>query len=332
MKQQWRPLRESKNYKDKKFNNLSDTPMIAEGVSFGKVLKEYFNKPANVTPSHRLPSIKTDLKSLYSEKPVIVWFGHSSYLIHCKGINILVDPVFSGHASPMRGMVKAYPGANEYQVEDMPAIDLLVITHNHYDHLDTKTVSKLRSKIKAIYTPLGVGKSIDGCFSQSLPITEMDWWETENVTPDITLTATPARHFSGRGLKRAGSLWASFVLKIHGYSIYLGGDSGYDTHFKPIGEKYGPFDIAILECGQYGKDWPYIHMFPEQTVQASLDLKANVLLPVHWGKFTLANHPWDEPIQRVIKAAAEAGMTIATPLQGEPVVIGEAYPHHPWWL
>jgi L-ascorbate metabolism protein UlaG (beta-lactamase superfamily) len=284
-------------------------------------------------PFHRLPSVKTDLKSLYSEKPVIVWFGHSSYLIHSKGTNILVDPVFSGHASPMRGMIKAYPGANEYQAEDMPVIDLLIITHNHYDHLDTKTVAKLQHKIKAVYTPLGVGKSIAGCCNnKQLHITEMDWWETENVTSNITLSATPARHFSGRGLKRAGSLWASFVLKMHDYNIYLGGDSGYDTHFKTIGEKYGPFDLAILECGQYGKDWPFIHMFPEETVQASLDLKAKVLLPVHWGKFTLANHAWNEPIQLLVRAAAAEGMAITTPQQGEPVIIGETWPNHPWWL
>jgi L-ascorbate metabolism protein UlaG (beta-lactamase superfamily) len=332
MKKQWRSLRASENYKDQQFNNLSDTPVMAEGASYGKILKAYFKRPVDIAPLQPLPSVKTDLKTLYSEKPVVIWFGHSSYLVHCKGINILVDPVFSGHASPMRGMIKAYPGANTYQVEDMPVIDLLVITHNHYDHLDTKTVAKLKSKIKAVYTPLGVGKSIDGCFSNHLPITEMDWWETETVSPFITLTATPARHFSGRGLKRAGSLWASFVLKIHGYTIYLGGDSGYDAHFKAIGEKYGPFDIAILECGQYGEDWPFIHMFPEQTVQASIDLKAKVLLPVHWGKFTLANHPWNEPVQRLVKAATAANVTIATPKQGEPVIIDEAYPVQPWWL
>jgi L-ascorbate metabolism protein UlaG (beta-lactamase superfamily) len=145
----------------------------------------------------------------------------------------------------------------------------------------------------------------------------------------MTLTAAPARHFSGRGIKRGGSLWASFILNIYGFTIYIGGDSGYDSHFKTIGDKYGPFDIAILECGQYNESWPYIHMFPEETVQASIDLKAKALLPVHWGKFTLAYHPWNEPVQRITKAAE--GVIVTTPRIGEPVVINKHYPNEVWW-
>jgi L-ascorbate metabolism protein UlaG (beta-lactamase superfamily) len=327
MKKQWRNFSHSKNYKDNQFNNLSHTPVTAEGIPFRKLLWDYFNKPKTVVPSQPLPSVRTDLKALSSDKPVIVWFGHSSYLIHCKGVNILVDPVFSGHASPVKGMMKAYPGSNVYHVEDMPEIDYLILTHNHYDHLDKKTIAKLKTKTKAVYVPLGVGQSVTGF--TNLLITEMDWWETEKVTPFMTLTAAPARHFSGRGLKRGGSLWASFVLNIYGYTLYIGGDSGYDTHFKTIGDKYGPFDIAILECGQYNESWPYIHMFPEQTVQAGIDLKAKAILPVHWGKFTLAYHPWNEPVERITKAAA--GLIITTPRIGEPVIIDQHYPHETWW-
>jgi L-ascorbate metabolism protein UlaG (beta-lactamase superfamily) len=149
---------------------------------------------------------------------------------------------------------------------------------------------------------------------------------------DLSLTATPGRHFSGRGIKRGQTLWSGFVLKTNSYNLFLGGDSGYDSHFKKIGETYGPFDLAILESGQYNKSWPHIHMMPEQTVQASIDLKAKVLLPVHWAKFSLAMHVWTDPIQRVLNEANKLGVRVTTPLIGQTVVIGENYPNQKWWL
>ncbi|HEY9261894.1 MBL fold metallo-hydrolase, partial [Chitinophaga sp.] len=228
-------------------------------------------------------------------------------------------------------MIKAFPGANAYTPADMPEIDLMIITHNHYDHLDKKTLSLLKPHTKIIYTSLGVGKDLQSCLMRGNNITEMDWWETQEVAKDIRLTATPARHFSGRGFKRGGSLWSSFVLQIFGYQLFLGGDSGYDTHFKAIGDKYGPFDLVILECGQYNDNWPFIHMKPEDTVQAAIDLQAKVLLPVHWAKFTLANHPWNEPAIRVTASAAQRGLAITTPRIGEPVIVGEHYPQDHWW-
>lgn len=331
-KRHWRSLTDSKNYQHGKFNNLLPTPTMAEGVSMRKLLYDYFfNRPGTVTPSHTLPSVKTDLTSLHSDTPVIVWFGHSSYLIHCRGINILVDPVFSGHASPFRNMVRAFRGADVYKEDDMPPIDFMIITHNHYDHLDKKTLQKLSPTTKTFYTSLGVGKDIAESCGDDTTITEMDWWETEKPAADIELTATPARHFSGRGLKRYGSLWSSFVLNLYGYKIFIGGDSGYGTHFSQIGEKYGPFDIALLECGQYNTSWPLIHMMPEETVQASIDLKAKMLMPIHWGKFTLANHPWNEPVTRAVQAAQDRHVAITTPLIGEPVIIGSNYPVKKWW-
>ena len=324
-------IKHSQNFRDGVFQNLSFTPMKPDDVTYYQMLKETFQRPADVRPPLPLPNVKTDLKTLYSEKPVIVWFGHSSYLIHVKGFNILVDPVFSGSASPMSFMIKAFPGANAYTPADMPEIDLMIITHNHYDHLDKKTLSLLKPHTKIIYTSLGVGKDLQSCLMRGNNITEMDWWETQEVAKDIRLTATPARHFSGRGFKRGGSLWSSFVLQIFGYQLFLGGDSGYDTHFKAIGDKYGPFDLVILECGQYNDNWPFIHMKPEDTVQAAIDLQAKVLLPVHWAKFTLANHPWNEPAIRVTASAAQRGLAITTPRIGEPVIVGEHYPQDHWW-
>lgn len=278
-----------------------------------------------------MPTVHTDLRALYSEKPVVIWFGHSSYLIHVKGFNILVDPVFSGSASPMSFMVKAFPGADAYAPADMPEIDLMIITHNHYDHLDKKTLAELKSRTKQIYTGLGVGRDLRHCLATGNNITEMDWWETREIAKEIVLTATPARHFSGRGFKRGGSLWSSFVLEIFGYKIFIGGDSGYDTHFKAIGDKFGPFDLVILECGQYNDYWPFIHMKPEETVQAAIDLQAKALLPVHWGKFVLAMHAWNDSPERATAAGVQRGLLVTTPRIGEPVTVGAHYPQEHWW-
>lgn len=324
-------IKQSLQFKKGAFRNTSLTPMLPENVTYFGVLKKNLRRPATVRPAFSLPVVKTDLNNLVAEAPTIIWFGHSSYFIKVHNFTILVDPVLSGSAAPFTFMVKAFPGTDIYKPADIPEIDMLVITHNHYDHLDKRTLSQLSGKVKAVYTALGVAKDLKNYFSPSI-ITEMDWWETNRVQDDVSISATPARHFSGRGLKRGGSLWASFVLNIFGYNLFLGGDSGYDTHFKEIGDKFGPFDLVILENGQYNEDWPLIHMMPEETVQAALDLKAKALLPVHWGKFTLANHPWNESPERVTKAGKACHLLVTTPKIGEPVVVGGNYPQEHWWV
>ena len=321
----------SANYKNNIFQNLSETMALLEGTSYIKLTWSFFNKPKNTAPGSPLPSIKTELKSVAIEKPLIVWLGHSSYFIHINGRNILVDPVLSGYASPFSFTGKSFKGSDIYTTDDLPDIDLLVLTHDHYDHLDYNTILKLKAKTKIICTSLGVGSHLRYWGIDSAIITEFDWWDSKQVFDNIHLAAAPARHFSGRSFTRNKTLWSSFILRSGEYTIYIGGDSGYDSHFKSIGEKFGPFDIAILETGQYGTAWPYIHMMPEEAVQASIDLRAKVLLPVHWGKFALAMHPWDEPVKRVIAKAKELNVKVTTPLIGEPVVLNESYPDKQWW-
>ncbi|WP_317896567.1 MBL fold metallo-hydrolase [Aurantibacillus circumpalustris] len=325
-----RIIKNSPNYKNGSFQNISKTNAMAEDASFFKTMREFLNKSKNVKPPKTLPFVKTDLKKLPDDKTTLIWFGHSSYLLKINGLIILVDPVFSGNAAPISFMVKAFDGSNEYQPEDFPKIDILLLTHDHYDHLDYKTVVKLKLKINKIVCSLGVGSHLEHWgFSQKI-IHELDWWETF-TEQEINLTATPGRHFSGRGIKRGQSLWSAFILKTKKYNLFLGGDSGYDTHFKTIGEKFGPFDLSILECGQYNKSWPNIHMMPEETAQAAIDIKSNVLLPVHWGKFTLAMHDWDEPINRLTKKAEELNLKVATPKIGEPLVFEKPMPSEKWW-
>lgn len=324
-------LKQSPNYKKGAFQNLSPTPMLPADVSYWKMTKEFLKKHPDRLPSAAIPFIKTDLTKIDTDKTTIIWFGHSSYLIRTENKNFLIDPVFSGNAAPLSFMVKAFHGSNNYKAEDMPAIDYLILTHDHYDHLDFKTIRKLRNKIGKIYCSLGISSHLKYWGIDISIITEMDWWEIQSLEENISLTAAPARHFSGRGIKRGQTLWSSFILRTREHNLYIGGDSGYDSHFKEIGNKYGPFDLAILEAGQYNTMWPLIHMMPEETVQAAVDLKANVLLPVHWGKFTLAMHTWTEPVTRVLAKAQELNMPVLTPKIGQPLMLNDGFQSESWW-
>ncbi|MGC4036324.1 MAG: MBL fold metallo-hydrolase [Chitinophagaceae bacterium] len=324
-------IAQSPNFRNNSFENVSKTLLMAENSSMLKNILKFLNKPKNTAPPSVLPSVKTDLRTSSFKKPAIIWFGHSSYLVKIDDKNILIDPVLSGHASPFSFGAKSFAGSDAYTVEDLPEIDLLILTHDHYDHLDNRTITKLKDKVKHIATSLGVSSHLLYWGFDESVITEFDWWQDKVLPGGIKLTAAPARHFSGRSFTRNKTLWSSFILSIDGYRLYLGGDSGYDSHFKTIGEKFGPFDLAILECGQYNEQWPDIHMMPENTAQAALDLKAKWLLPVHWGKFSLSLHPWNEPIQRVLAKAKELNVNVTTPMIGEPVVLDESYPSEKWW-
>ncbi|MFL5788354.1 MAG: MBL fold metallo-hydrolase [Flavisolibacter sp.] len=320
----------SMNYKGGQFENLTKVEMM-KGTSMIPMLWKFMNKPKNTKPLKLIPTIKTNLKELPEDAPAIVWFGHSSYLIKINGKYILVDPVLSGHASPFSFGGKSFPGADAYTVDDLPDIDVLLISHDHYDHLDYETVMKLQHKVGRICTSLGVVSHLIYWGIAKEKVVELDWWDSHEFSGGLQLTAVPARHFSGRTFVRNKTLWSAFVLKAAGHSIFIGADSGYGEHFKMIGEKYGPFEIAILECGQYNIAWHDIHMMPEETVQACIDLNADVLMPVHWGKFSISLHPWDEPIQRVIKKAEELKVKITTPMIGEVVKVGGEYTGKKWW-
>ena len=261
----------------------------------------------------------------------MVWFGHSSYFLQIDGKKILVDPVFSGNASPVKFTTKSFEGSDVYAAADIPVIDYLFITHDHYDHLDYETIIQLKPKIKKVITGLGTGAHLEHWGIDKNSIIEKDWNEKVVLDPGFIVNTTAGRHFSGRGFKRNGALWMSFMLTTPGMKIFLGGDSGYDTHFKDIGNKFGPFDLAILECGQYNEYWKYIHMMPEEVVQAALDLQAQVLMPVHWSKFSLALHAWDDPIMRVTKESKKKNVPIINPMIGEEVDLKKTGIYATWW-
>ncbi|MBX2904925.1 MAG: MBL fold metallo-hydrolase [Taibaiella sp.] len=326
-------LKQSPNYRDGAFQNLNHTPPLKEGVSYYEVFRKFFfGKSKRVQPGLPVPTIKSELKSIPAVDDVIVWFGHSSYFMQLSGVRILVDPVFSGNASPVSFTTKSFPGADVYTVDDMPQIDYLFISHDHYDHLDYKTVKALKPKVNRVITGLGVGSHLEHWGYDKVIITERDWHDTVFLEDGFTVTYAPSRHFSGRGLKRNGTLWTSFILQTPQRRIYLGGDSGYDDHFAAIGNQHGPFDLAILEDGQYNEYWKYIHMMPEEVVQAAMDLKAKTLFPVHWSKFALSIHDWDEPIKRVVTAAAASEMPLVHPRIGRIVNMDDMQVHNEqWW-
>jgi L-ascorbate metabolism protein UlaG (beta-lactamase superfamily) len=322
----------SPNYRDGSFQNINHTPQLAEGETMLKVMKKFiFGKKERNKPQDQVPSQKTNLKTLSPHENVLIWFGHSSYFMQIDGKKILVDPVLSGSASPIKMTTKSYPGSDVYTVEDFPEIDCLFISHDHYDHLDYNTIVQLKSKVSLVVTGLGTGAHLEYWGYDATKIIEKDWNEQADLGDGFVATLVPARHFSGRTFKRNQALWTSFVLQTPSKKIFIGGDSGYDTHFAKIGADFGPFDLALLESGQYNESWKYIHMLPEQIVPAAIELKAKVLMPVHWGKFSLANHAWDEPVTKVFANAAKQNLPLLTPMIGEKVNLDSIKVYESWW-
>ena len=326
-------ITKSRHFKVNKFENLSHTPDLAEGVTYSQVLKEFiFERSKTTLPKSHIPTVKSNLHQLSKKLDCIVWFGHSSYYLQLNGISFLIDPVFSKNASPLWFTTKSFKGTAIYSAADLPSIDYLLISHDHWDHLDYSTVSALKQKVKKVVTGLGTAEHLILWGYEKERIIELDWNEALPLENELKLIATPARHFSGRGFKRNQALWLSFVLKSPDYRIYLGADSGYDSHFKSIGEEFGPFDLAVLECGQYNKNWKYIHMMPEEVIQAGQDLNAERVMPVHWGKFALAQHAWDEPILRVKEEALRKNFPLLHPQIGEIVELeNKEQKFTEWW-
>jgi len=326
-------IRASPNFKNGFFQNQSLTPDLTEGATYFSVLKKFiFKKKERHKPVDIIPSIKTNLLNLDVTKDVLVWFGHSSYFMQVNGKKILVDPVLSGIASPVSFSTNAFKGTDIYTTEDIPVIDYLFISHDHWDHMDYETLVKLKPKIKRVICGLGTGEHLEYWGYHKDTIIEKDWNEEIILEDGFVVNTTPARHFSGRGLKRNQSLWISFILQTPRLKIFIGGDSGYDKHFEEIGENFGPFDLAILENGQYDKSWKYIHMMPGEVLQAAKELNAKKLLPVHSSKFAIANHAWDEPLSTISALSKDFNIELITPLIGEQVNLKDGNQQFiEWW-
>ncbi len=317
------------------FFNYERADMQMDFARIWEVIKEFSNPVDNIAPKGDLIPEKVDPATVAAEpeKTKITWFGHSSFMIEMDGKVILLDPMFGQQAAP-----HPWLGTNRYnstfplEVDELPNIDVVVFSHDHYDHLDYGSVQALKEKVGHWLVPLGLDNHLVEWEIERSKITAMDWWES-STQMDINFVFTPSRHFSGRGLNdRYHTLWGSWIIKGATNNIYFSGDGGYGSHFKEIGEKYGPFDIGLMECGQYNTKWADIHMMPEESVQASIDVKAKVMMPVHWGAFTLSVHSWIEPVQRASAEADKLGVKLTTPKIGEQIILNETYPSGKWWL
>jgi L-ascorbate metabolism protein UlaG (beta-lactamase superfamily) len=319
------------NYKNGAFQNIDSADNGENKVKGGNAFKTFFNRPETVTPQSPLPWIKTDVKNLVAVQPTVVWFGHSSVLIKTQSGNVLIDPVFSNHAGPIPGMIKAFKGTTHYGAKDMPMIDVLLISHDHYDHLDYRTVTQLKNRIKKVVVPMGVGSHFIYWGFKPENIVELNWNESYTLPGGLKVTATPARHRSNRTFAQKKTLWASYVIQTGNYRLFYSGDGGYGNHFKQIGRQYGPFNLALMECGQYNEAWLHHHMLPAQTAQAAADLQARMIQPVHWAKFAESAHPWNEPVNLLLPAAEALHIPVSIPRIGEPYTVGSAAKSLVWW-
>ncbi|MDR1591338.1 MAG: MBL fold metallo-hydrolase [Prevotellaceae bacterium] len=320
----------SSGYRDGRFQNMHPAPQLT--ASFRKAF--FQSSSEHRRPEHKIPAIKTDFAALNPQENLLIWFGHSSYYMQINGTRFLIDPVFSHAASPVPFFNTAFAGTDLYRAEDMPAIDCLIITHDHWDHLDYSTVKALKSRIGKVICPLGVGEHLERWHFNTSDIIEMDWGEQTTPFAGFEMYCLPARHFSGRGFKSGQSLWASFLLKSEQLTVFIGGDSGYDTHFATIGKRFGAIDLALLENGQYNEAWKYIHMQPHETLQAAEDLYAKKLIPIHNSKFSLSRHSWDEPLQRICEEYDKKGaqLQLLTPKIGEIVFLKDTVQTFDrWW-
>jgi len=312
----------SRNYYNGQFNNIENTPVVSEDSNSIEILSTLFSGHKDQRPKFDIPHIRTNLKRLSEVGDnYYIWFGHSSYLIQISGVKYLIDPVFSGSVSPVPGSGKAFKGADYYDVEMLPEkIDYLIISHDHYDHLDYITAKYLKDKVGKVVVPLGVGEHFEYWGYSPEKIIELSWDEENHLEENVKIISVPSRHASGRLFPLNKTLWTSYILYVDGKKIFLGGDSSYGKHFKKIREKYGEVDIAILENGQYNKNWKYSHLFPEETLKVSVELGAKYLIPVHNSKFTLAPHAWYEPLRELVKINDKKyKVPIITPMIGEVI-------------
>ena len=326
-------IKASPHYVNGRFQCLEPVENIMEGDENRWVAtwKFVFGDKTGLVPPAPIPTRKTDWNALPRNEDIVIWLGHSSVYMQLGGQRILIDPVFSSYASPVCFINKAFPGTNIFTAADMPELDVLAISHDHWDHLDYETVAGLKPKVKQVVCPLGVGEYFEQWGFAANQLCEEDWDTEIRLADDLQVHILPSQHFSGRFLTPNPTEWCGFAFITSKRRVYYSGDGGYGSHFKAIGKRFNGFDLAIMENGQYNKAWHRIHLLPEETAQAATDVGAKALLPMHNGKFALARHPWDEPYRALTDASKGQAYQLITPLIGEPVHLGDVHPFDRWW-
>ncbi len=301
-------------------------------AGFWKPMKEFFFGGSKYSkPKEKLPELKPDLEyfTKKSESIKFIWFGHSTFLLNLNGKILFFDPVFSESAAPFSFMIKRFQDA-VIKLEELPEIDYILISHDHYDHLDENTIKFFKNKKVKFITPLGVSSHLKYWGIEEDRLIELDYWQSF-ISDELEIFLTPSQHFSGRGLSQNKTLWGSYSITSGKKKIYYSGDSGYDVHFKEIGEKFNGFDLSFIENGQYSEHWKAVHVMPEETAQAYFDLKSKALVPVHWGMFDLSLHSWYEPAERIEQESIKRNINLLTPKFGQVVDLQEPNAYERWW-
>jgi L-ascorbate metabolism protein UlaG (beta-lactamase superfamily) len=322
-------LQHSPQWHDGMFVN----PQGSWGDTRSALLRMFEQVPGDV-PQSPVPVVRTDPALLAAAAPVglrVTWFGHSSSLVQIDGVNVLTDPLWSDRPSPLSWLGPKRWYAPPIALADLPRIDAVVISHDHYDHLDRATIQAMRDWNTVFVVPLGVGAHLASWGIPESRIRELDWWQSTRVGA-IDIHATPARHHTGRLSPQTDkTLWAGYALVGPAHRAYYSGDTGFFPGMADIGRRLGPFDVAMVESGQYDADWPDWHLGPEQAVETSRLVQAKVLVPVHWGLIKLAHHTWTEPVERVLAAASCRGVSVRTPQPGLPLDLGAGARTARWW-
>lgn len=324
----------SPNWDGRRFTNLEETTMDVSLSKIPGLLHKQMTGASGRMPERPIPVESFDRQAFREDSPVpkAIWYGHSVLLLRIGGMNILIDPMFGPNASPIAPFpTRRFSEHTLDIIDQLPDIDLMLLSHDHYDHLDYESLRRLRPKIREFFTALGAARHLRAWGISDTRIREFDWWDQADLGP-LRITFTPSRHFSGRGISdRARSLWGGWALHVPGHSVYFSGDGGYGNHFREVGNRLGPFDFAFMECGQYYHLWHAIHMYPEESIQAALDAGVRTAMPVHWGAFSLAFHPWDEPVER-FSAAATDHLSFILPRPGDIFTLDENYGNRAWWV
>ncbi|MGR3911267.1 MBL fold metallo-hydrolase [Burkholderia sp. SR8] len=322
----------SPQHNGERFSNVAPRPAEGLGKTLGIAWNILFNKPRNTVPTGRLP-VDSLTREQLDEAPdrSLYRLGHSTLLMKLRGEFWLTDPVFAERASPFRRIGPKRFHAPPISLENLPPLRAVILSHDHYDHLDRDTLVALAATTSLFITPLGVGDRLIEWGIDAKKVRQLDWWQSIDVD-GLALTATPAQHFSGRSLFDGNStLWASWVIADDALRVFFSGDTGYFDGFRTIGERLGPFDVTLIETGAYDPQWPYVHMQPDETVQAHIDLRGRTLIPIHNGTFDLAMHRWQEPFERVTALAMARGVGLSTPRMGERLDLNAPHRGERWW-
>ncbi|MET0333550.1 MAG: MBL fold metallo-hydrolase [Rhizobacter sp.] len=329
------PYGSSPQFKGCLFENPPN-PQTPPGASTWKIWSRFFfgskegTVPVDAIPVR--PITTAQLEALDPNANHIVRLGHSSHLLKLQGKFWLIDPVFGERVSPFSFAGPKRFHAPPLTLQQLPPIEGLILSHDHYDHLDVPTIEYLAQHVQKYFVPLGIKARLVDMGVPAERVQEFDWWQA-TTHAGVQLTATPAQHFSGRTLSdRNRTLWASWALQSGTQRIYYSGDSGYFSGFKQIGDRFGGFDLALIENGAYDTYWPAVHMQPEESIQAVQDLRAKVLFSVHNSTFDLAFHTWHDPLDRLADLAAAKGLELATPEIGEVMTIGQPRVNKRWWV